>query len=303
MRICRLATVVLLIAAASVGSACAQEGDAVARGEYVFRAGGGCSCHTDIKQGGAFLAGGRALKTPFGIFYSPNITPDRETGIGGWSVADFVRAMREGIGPDGAHYFPVFPYTSFTNATDGDLKDLKAYLDTVAPVRKRNRAHDVAAPFGWRVSVGPWKWLFFEKGPFRPEPGRSKAWNRGAYLATALAHCGECHTPRNALAGLDGDMWFAGTKDGPEGELAPNITPHAGTGIGRWSAADLAGLLKTGRKPDFDDVQGLMAEAIEQGYKYLDDADLEAIAEYVRSLPPIDNRVEAKSTAPRSPYE
>ena len=275
----------------------------MARGEYIFRAGVCTGCHTDTKGGGEFLAGGRPLKTPFGIFYSPNITPDPVTGIGGWSDADFARAMTEGVAPDGTHYFPVFPYTAFTGMIAADLADLKAYLDTVPPVRRVNRPHDVAAPFSWRFTVGPWKWLFFEAGPYRPRADRSARWNRGAYLATALAHCAECHTPRNLLGGLMRGMWFAGTENGPEGQRAPNITPHEATGIGRWSAAELSDLLKTGLKPNFDDVQGLMGEAVEQGYKYMRDDDLAAIADYVLSLTPIDNLVPSKIAAPQSEFE
>ena len=281
----------------------AQGTSAAARGEYIFRAAGGCGCHTDFKGGGEFLAGGRPLKTLFGIFYSPNITPDAETGIGGWSKADFARAMTEGVAPDGSHYFPVFPYTAFTGMTAADLADLKAYLDTVPAVRRANRSHDAAAPFRWRFTVGPWKLLFFEPGPYRPRADQSAAWNRGAYLATALAHCGECHTPRNEAGGMRREKWFAGTARGPEGQRAPNITPHGATGIGRWSAAELADLLKTGLKPNFDDVQGLMSEVVEQGYKYLTDADRAAIADYVMSLPAIDNRVPEKASKPQSGYD
>ena len=295
-----------ILAAVAGGTAGAQE-NAVARGEYLFRAAGGCSCHTDPKGGGgvggAFLAGGRALATPFGVFYSPNITPDTETGIGAWSDADFARAMGEGLAPDGSHYFPVFPYTAFTGRSAGDVADLKAYLDTVAAVRQTNRPHDVAPPFGWRFTVGAWKWLFFEPGPFRPDPERTERWNRGAYLATAVAHCAECHTPRNALGGLDRSRWLAGAEDGPEGKSVPNITPHRATGIGRWSAGDIGGLLKSGRKPDFDTIQGVMAEAIEHGYRYLSDGDRAAIADYVMSLPPIDNRIGRAPAQSQSEYE
>ncbi|MEE8274273.1 MAG: cytochrome c [Alphaproteobacteria bacterium] len=284
----------------AVGGAAARE--AVERGKYLFRAAGGCSCHTDVKRGGAFLAGGRALETPFGTFYSPNITPDSETGIGGWSIADFTRAMRDGVAPDGGHYFPAFPYTAFTGIADVDLADMKAYLDTVPPVRRRNTPHDVRPPFAWRFMLAPWKWLFFERGPFRPDPERPASWNRGAYLATALAHCGECHTPRNFLGGLDGGLWFAGTGNGPEGRRVPNITPDVATGIGRWSARDVMDLLETGFKPDFDNIQGPMAEAIEHGYKYLSESDRAAIAEYVLTRPPIENRV-APERRQASPYE
>ncbi len=292
-----------LAAGLAIFGARAQETSATARGEYIFRAAGGCSCHTDVKGGGEFLAGGRPLDTPFGIFYSPNITPHRDTGIGAWSDGDFTRAMSEGVAPDGSHYFPVFPYTAFTKMTAADLADLKAYLDSVPAIARTNRSHDVAAPFGWRFTVGPWKWLFFERGPFRLRADKPARWNRGAYLATALAHCGECHTPRNVMGGLDRAMWFAGTAQGPEGQRSPNITPHAGTGIGRWSAAELIDLLKTGLKPDFDDVQGVMGEAVEQGYKYINDEDLAAIADYVLSLDPIDNRVPEKRAASQSEFD
>jgi mono/diheme cytochrome c family protein len=269
------------------------EAEAVRRGETVFRASGGCGCHTDYKAKGQPLAGGRGLKTPFGTFYSTNVTPDPETGLGNWSAADFVRAMREGIGPQGQHYFPVFPYTSFTRMSDADLADLWAYLRAQPAVRQPNKAHDVWPPFGWRIGVGPWKLLFFRSARFAPDPARSESWNRGAYLAGAVAHCGECHTPRNLLGGLKASLRFAGSVDGPEGELAPNITPDRETGIGKWSAKDLEYFLETGFKPDGDDAQGLMGQVIEHGYGKIGAADRQAIAEYVRSLPPIVNTVRA----------
>ena len=256
-----------------------------------------------MKNGGKPLAGGRALKTPFGVFYSPNITPDPETGIGGWSEEDLAGALHQGVAPNGSNYFPVFPYTSFTGIEDDDVRDLKAYLDSVEPVRQANKPNEVQPPFGWRFLMTPWKWLFFDAGRYQADPDRSESWNRGAYLAEALAHCGECHTPRNMFGALDRDMWFAGTADGPEGELAPNITPDTATGIGRWSAADIVHLLKTGYMPDFDNVQGSMEEAIDHSYKHLSDEDLKAIAEYVLSLPPIENRVESKSSKSSSAFD
>lgn len=268
------------------------EADAVARGEYVFRASGGCSCHTDTEHDGAFLAGGRALETPFGTYYSTNITPHPEHGIGGWSEADFIRAMTEGVAPDGSHYFPVFPYTSFSGMREADLRDLKAYLDTVEPVARANEPHDAIPPFNLRVTMPLWKALNFEPAPFEPDPERSEEWNRGAYLVSAVAHCGECHTPRDLMGGLRRRMHLAGSEDGPEGALAPNITPHEATGIGGWSAADLTWLLQTGFLPDGDDVQGIMGEVIDQGYSHLRAEDLDAIATYLRSVAPIENRVE-----------
>ncbi|HEX4549624.1 cytochrome c, partial [Pseudomonas sp.] len=219
-----------------VGPALAEE-DAVARGEYLVRAGGCFSCHT--APGGEALAGGRALATPFGTFYSPNITPDPETGIGRWTDAQFLRALREGVRPDGANYFPVFPYTSFTGITDKDALAIKAYLFSRPPVRQGNRPHDVAFPFSWRLLQSGWKWLFFTPGPFQPAPERSAAYNRGAYLVTALAHCGECHTPRNFLGAVRTGERLSGTPDGPDGQLVPNIRPDPGTGIGKWEKDDV----------------------------------------------------------------
>jgi len=186
--------------------------DTVEQGEYLVRAGGCFSCHT--AAGGQPLAGGRALSTPFGTFYSPNITPDPETGIGGWTDAQFLRALREGVRPDGANYFPVFPYPSFTGITDSDALAIKAYLFSIPPVHRQNRPHDIGFPLSWRFLQIGWKMLFFKPGPFRPTPERSAGYNRGAYLITALAHCGECHTPRNMLGAMRPSILLAGTRDG-----------------------------------------------------------------------------------------
>jgi len=259
-----------------------------------LQAAGGCSCHTDDKRSGAFMAGGRPIKTPFGIVYSTNITPDPRTGIGTWSDADFLQAMRQGVSPQGVHYFPVFPYTSFTHMTEQDVLDLKAYLFSVPAVEQANKPPELRLPFGWRIGLGVWKWLNFRPGTFQPRPERSAEWNRGAYLVTALGHCAECHTPRNWLGGLQAQMAYAGAADGPEGELAPNITPDEDTGIGTWSVPDIVWYLQTGLKPDGDDTQGLMSVVIENGYKHLPEKDLQAIAVYLRSLKPIRNKVVKK---------
>ena len=275
----------------SVGTATGQESPSVERGAYLFRAAGGCSCHTDVKNQGAFMAGGRPIATPFGTIYSTNITPDPKTGIGAWSDEDFLRAMTLGVGPSGVQYFPVFPYTSFTRMTSKDVLDLKAYLFSISPVEQANKVHDLQAPFGWRFGVRVWKWLYFQPGTWQPDTDQSPQWNRGAYLVQALGHCGECHTPRNLLGGLQRGRRHAGTVDGPDGELAPNITPDAGTGIGSWSPADVVWFLQTGLKPDGDDTQGLMSELIETGYSHLSEADLGAIAAYIQSLPPIHHKV------------
>ena len=278
-----------LIAIYSLSSSAASI-DIVKRGAYIVRAAGCISCHTDKKGKGKPFAGGRALKTPFGTYFSPNITPDVETGIGKWSDEDFVRALNKGIRPDGSHYFPVFPYTSYSLMRDDDALAIKAYLFSLEPVARKNRDHDVMPPFGWRWPMGIWKTLFFEESEFVADDKQADEWNRGAYLVNALAHCGECHTPRNIAGALDRDLWMAGTEDGPEGDAAPNITPARATGIG-WSVDQLAFYLKTGTKPDWESASGVMGEAVEDGYKYLTDEDIRAIALYINGLPAIENHI------------
>jgi mono/diheme cytochrome c family protein len=263
----------------------------VARGRAVFEASGGCTCHTNFADEGAPLAGGRPMTTPFGVYYATNITPDPETGIGRWSAADFARAMREGIAPDGTAYFPVFPYTAFTGMSDEDVEALRAYLLTLPAVRQPNRPPEAWPPLSWRVSAAAWQWLNFVPERFAPDPSQSAAWNRGAYLVRAVSHCGECHTPRTLSGALDTTRWLAGTRDGPEGELAPNLTPHAETGIGRWTGADLVWYLQMALDPEGNDAQGLMREVIDHGYQHVPRADLEAIAEYLKSVPPVENRL------------
>jgi mono/diheme cytochrome c family protein len=286
-----IGAVLALMPLASVTPVAAGE-DAVERGEYLMRAGGCFSCHT--APGGERLAGGRALATPFGTFYSPNITPDPETGIGRWTDAQFLRALRDGVRPDGANYFPVFPYPSFTGISDSDALAIKAYLFSVPAVHQSNRPHDVGFPFSRRFLQTAWKWLFFAPGPFHPEPERSVAYNRGAYLVTALAHCGECHTPRNILGAVRLSMRLAGTPDGPDGQLVPNITPDQATGIGKWEKEDVVELLRTGTTPEQGKVKGAMRETIQDGLKYLTDADLDAIADYLFAQPPIVHEVSPK---------
>jgi mono/diheme cytochrome c family protein len=275
------------------GAALAQEpgSPAIKRGEYLFNAGGCLGCHTDVKNNGAALAGGRALRTPFGTFYGPNITPDPQHGIGSWTEADFIRAMRHGERRDGANLYPVFPYTSFTKISDADLKDMWAFLRTVTPIAQPNRPHEVSFPFSVRSALTVWKWVNFNPGPFRPDPAKPAEVNRGAYIAEALAHCGECHTPRNMMGGLDSERAYAGTSDGPEGERVPNITPHPETGIGKWSAGDLTDLLKLGMAPDGDFVGGSMGEVVRNTTGKLGNDDLRAVVVYLKSLLPIDNRV------------
>jgi mono/diheme cytochrome c family protein len=264
--------------------ACAADAGAVARGAYLANAADCVACHTDSAHGGQPYAGGRAIATRFGTFYSPNITPDVETGIGRWSDEQFLRALHDGVRPDGANYFPVFPYPSFTKITDADVLAIKAYLFSLPPVRQANRAHAVAFPLSWRFLQTGWKLLFFSPGRFQPAPERGAAYNRGAYLVTALAHCGECHTPRNWLGATEPDRFLAGNPDGPDGNKVPNITPDRKTGIGDWSEEDIVTLLASGQTPDFDFVGDGMAEVVKSTAR-LTEADRLAIATYLQSVP------------------
>ncbi len=284
MQLARFFPVLLFLAVMS--PAHAQSGDP-ARGEYILAMSGCVACHTAPK-GGAFLAGGRELKTDFGSFFSPNITPDPETGIGGWSEEDLVRALREGVSPDGKHYYPTFPYTSYARMTDQDIADLKAYLDTVPAVRNPVQGHDLPFPFSIRASMIGWKMLFFDDAPFEPDPSQSAAWNRGAYLVNGPGHCGECHTPRNLLGVVNADRPLAGNKNGPEGEKVPNITP-SDDGIGDWSEDDIVSALETGLLPDGDFLGSVMTDVVEDNTGKLTADDLLAIATYLKSLPPLPN--------------
>ena len=258
----------------------------VEKGRYLITAGGCISCHTDYKKKGKPFAGGAPISTPFGTFFSPNITPDKTHGIGAWSNAEFIRAMRDGKNLDGAHYFPAFPYTSYTQITKPDLKAMKAYLLSIPAVAQPSTPHDIRFPFSWRFLQTGWKLLFFRHGEFVADTAKPADVNRGAYLVNALAHCGECHTPRNVLGGLDYGMWLAGTPDGPEGESIPNLTPDSKTGL-TWSEDEIFEYLKSGQTPDFDFAGSLMAEVIEHNTGKLNDADLTAIVRYLKSLQPV----------------
>jgi len=281
-------TAALAATVLALGGLAARAADTAlaARGAYLAAAAGCADCHTDRPHGGRLYAGGRALTTPFGTFYAPNITPDLETGIGQWSDAQFLNALREGVRPDGSNYFPVFPYPSFTKITDEDARAIKAYLFTQPAAKQSNRAHDVAFPFSWRFLQNGWKLLFFSPGPFRPAPERGEAYNRGAYLVTALAHCSECHTPRNWFGATQPSRFLAGTAHGPDGKAVPNITPDSETGIGKWSDDDIVTLLKDGQTPDFDFVGGAMAEVVKNTAQ-LTNADRHAIAVFLQSVPAV----------------
>ena len=265
---------------AGIGTAFAQ-GDAK-HGEYVARAAGCVGCHTDTAPGAVPFAGGRLLDTPFGKFYGPNITPHPDTGLGKWKEADFRRALRLGERPDGAHYYPAFPYPSFTGMTDGDVRDLWAYLRGLPPASRANRAHELRFPFGWRFLVTFWKWLYFAPQPFVANPQATAQVNRGAYLVSALGHCGECHTPRNFLGGLKKDRWLAGGKI-PEGRV-PNLTPVR---LKKWNDAQLREFLHTGATPEGDAPSDAMDEVIRNTTSQLTRQDVDGLIVYLRSLPPL----------------
>lgn len=269
--------------------------DDIQKGEYLTAAGGCLACHTDKKNGGAPFSGGRPLKTPFGIFYTPNITADTINGIGSWRKEDFIRAMKQGVNPDGEHYFPAFPYTTYTKMSDTDVLSIFAYLKSLPIQSIANKPHDVSAPFSWRWLQFGWKFLFFDEGEYQSSDEASAEIFRGGYLVEALGHCGECHTPRNALGGIDTSMHMAGSIGGGEGELVSNITPDAKTGIGDWSQGDIASFLETGMKPDFDDVQGSMEDVIEHSTSKLTAEDRKAMAIYLKSLKAIHQKIEKKS--------
>jgi len=256
------------------------------KGKYLVFAGGCISCHTEDAKGAVPLAGGYALGTPFGTFYAPNITPDEETGIGAWTDDDFVRALQEGIGPDGGAYFPAFPYTAYTGISREDLLAIKAYLFSLDPVSKRVPPHDLPIYLSSRLAARAWQLLYFEPGRFKPDAARNETWNRGAYLVRHLGHCGECHTPRSRLGALLDDRELSGNPDGPEGESIPGITADKLDGIGGWSVRDIEYFLDIGMLPDGDFAGGSMARVIDDNTSHLTPEDRRAIATYLASLIP-----------------
>jgi mono/diheme cytochrome c family protein len=278
----RAAAVCALGAVLAAGPAGADEAATRQRGELLFHIGGCTNCHT--AKNGELLAGGDAIASPYGDFYAPNITPDPETGIGGWTQAQFDRAMREGRDPEGRPLYPAFPYTSYTRMTDEDLAALKGYLDALPAVSRAARDHELWFPFNLRWGLYLWQWLFFAPERFVPDPARDAAWNRGAYLVLAPGHCGECHTPRTFYGVLEWDRPFAGAQLGQE--KIPDITPNPQHGLGQWSAGDLGIFLKLGMTPDGDFVGSEMAKVVNNGTSKLPDGDIAAIVAYLQSLPP-----------------
>jgi mono/diheme cytochrome c family protein len=266
----------------------------LANGRTAFNAGGCSSCHAVPGQPDRLrLGGGLAIPSPFGTFYAPNISPDPVDGIGRWTEAEFVDAVTKGVSPAGLHYFPAFPYPSYQHAKVEDVRDLFAYLKTLAPLSGKVRDHDVPFPFNVRRNIGIWKLLFMDGKPFKPDAAHSAQWNRGAYLVNSLGHCAECHSPRNLLGGIVAAQRFAGGPN-PEGEgWVPNITQR---GLGDWSAQDIADFLETGQMPDGDTAGGSMVRVI-KNTSQLKPEDRAAIAEYLKSLPPAEGPPRPKKAA------
>jgi mono/diheme cytochrome c family protein len=257
----------------------------VENGRTMFHAGGCASCHATPKQQDVTrLGGGLALNSPFGTFYVPNISPDRMDGIGGWTEAQFATALLKGTSPAGEHLYPSLPYTSYQRVRIQDVRDLFAFIKTLPPVQGRVRAHDLPFPFSVRRGVGLWKFLYVDGQPFRPDDEKTAEWNRGAYLVNGPGHCAECHSPRDALGGINPGQRFAGGPN-PEGEgWVPNITQAA---LKDWSENDIADLLMTGRTPGGDKVGGIMAPVIRE-MSQLSPEDRKAMAVYLKSLPPVE---------------
>jgi mono/diheme cytochrome c family protein len=263
-----------------------------AAGERIFWAAGCASCHATPVNGKRaqgddklLLGGGLALETPYGIFRVPNISPHRGDGIGGWSMLEFVNAMQRGVSPDGRHYYPAFPYTSYARMAAGDVMDLKAYLDTLAPVAGRVADHSLRFPWTLRRGIGLWKRRYLGDAPVLDLTDADAAVRRGQTLVEGAGHCGECHTPRDAFGGLLAARWLGGAPN-PEGEgRVPNITP-AGKNTAGWSAADLAYYFESGFTPDFDTVGGSMV-AVQENLAKLSDADRKAIAAYLQAVPAV----------------
>jgi mono/diheme cytochrome c family protein len=263
------------------------------RGEYLARAGDCISCHT--ARGGAPYAGGYRLDTPFGYLLAPNITPDPDTGIGRWSADDFYRAMHDGVNRLGQDMYPAMPYDFYTKITREDSDALFAFLRGVEAVKQPVEINHLRFPFNQRWSMAVWRELYFTEGTFRTEPRKPASWNRGAYLVEGLGHCSACHSPRNALGGIEKDKAYTGASI--DGWFALDLSSNLHTGLGAWTAAEIASYLKTGASPGRTTALGPMAEVVRNSLAYLSDADLGAMAEYLKSIPP-DSSLRTGKPAP-----
>jgi len=255
-------------------------------GERMFHVGGCASCHATVgdKQEPPALGGGLAMETPFGVFHAPNISPHPTSGIGLWNTLDFVNAMHRGISPGGHHYYPAFPYASYSRMNFEDLMDLKSFLDTLPSTDKHNGSHDLKFPWNIRAGIGLWKWINLDPAFINAVPHGNDLLVRGRYLVEGPGHCGECHTPRNWTGGLDNSRWLKGAAN-PDGEgKVPDITP-ASKGLAEWSQSDIAYYLESGFKPDFDTVGSSMVE-VQENMARLPAEDLAAIAAYLKATSP-----------------
>ena len=252
----------------------------IVRGRYLVEAGDCAACHT--QDGGKPFAGGRGVPTPFGTIYASNITPDGDTGIGKWSEDDFWKALHDGVDREGNHLYPAFPYPWYTKLGHDDVLAIKAYLDTLPPVRNEVKKPDLPWPISWRGSLAVWNGMFFKPGVYQSNPQKSREWNRGAYLVEGAGHCGACHSPKNFLGGVKHDEQFQGGMG--EGWFATSIRPNPGDGLAAWSVDDIATYLKTGRN-ERTQAMGPMAEVVEHSTSHLNDDDLHAIGVYLKDLP------------------
>ncbi|MEX3007258.1 cytochrome c [Hoeflea sp. TYP-13] len=255
------------------------EGD-VARGAYLARMSGCIACHTATEQGGKPLAGGLALRTDFGTFYSPNLTTDKETGIGSWTVEEFATAVRKGISPSGDSYYPAFPYPFYSKLSDRDIADLWAAFKTVPPVSQPSKPQEMTFPYNIRAGLKLWRAAFLDTSPFSPDDEKGRAWNRGKFIVEGPAHCGACHTPRNFAGARQAELELHGADGLPDGGKAPPITSVELAEKG-WTINNLKYALRTGVLPDGDAFGGAMGEVVRDGTSFLSDDDLTAIATYL----------------------
>jgi mono/diheme cytochrome c family protein len=272
----------------------------VARGEYLARAGDCMACHT--VPGGAPYAGGRGIETPFGVVYAPNLTPDPATGLGRWTAAEFWRALHNGRSKDGRLLYPAFPYPNYTRVTREDADAIFAYLQSLPAVPQPNRTHALRFPYSTQAALAVWRALFFAPGVAVPDPAQSAQWNRGAYLVNGLGHCAACHTPRNVLGAANEARAFSGGLIPVQNWYAPALNVAAEAGVAGWPVEDVVALLRTGVAPH-SGVSGPMAEVVYRSTQYLGDADLRAMATYLRALPPEERAPASAPTPPARTFE
>jgi mono/diheme cytochrome c family protein len=280
--------------AASGAAALSATTQTINLGEYLARAGDCVACHTEVN--GKPFAGGRPMPTPFGALYVPNITPDDETGIGHWTADEFYRMMHTGVGRDGTLLYPAMPFASYTKVTRADSDAMFAYLQSVPPVKQKNRPHELRFPYNKRELLVGWRALYFKEGEYQPDPAQSEEWNRGAYLVQGLGHCAMCHTAINALGGSSESKAFEGGMIPNQNWYAPSLTSNREAGLGEWSLEDIGDLLQAGVSMR-GTVYGPMAEVVYNSLQYMTDADTRAMAVYLKSLPQRESEPPPASSA------